>query len=47
MSSFAVSEAVFKDRVAAAGLDESIHKALSDAGFKTPSLLFPPAHQVL
>ena len=37
MSSFAESEAVFKDRVFSAGLDEAVYKALSDAGFKTLS----------
>ena len=37
MSSFAESEAVFKDRVFSAGLDETVYKALSDAGFKTLS----------
>ena len=37
MSSFAESEAVFKDLVASAGLDETIYKALSDSGFKTLS----------
>ena len=37
MSSFAESEAVFKDRVASTGLDETIYKALSDSGFKTLS----------
>ena len=37
MSSFAESEAVFKDRVTSAGLDGDILKALNDAGFKTLS----------
>ena len=38
MSSFAESEAVFKDRVTSAGLDDDgILKALNDAGFKTLS----------
>ena len=37
MSSFGDSEAVFKDRVSAAGLDDAILKALTDAGFKTLS----------
>ena len=37
MSSFAESEAVFNDRVASAGLDDGILKALNDAGFKTLS----------
>ena len=37
MSSFAESEAVFKDRVASAGLSSDILKSLSDAGFKTLS----------
>ena len=37
MSSFAESEAVFKDRVASAGLSSDILKSLNDAGFKTLS----------
>ena len=37
MSSFGDSEAVFKDRVSASGLDDAILKALADAGFKTLS----------
>ena len=37
MSSFAESEAVFKDRVISVGLDGDILKALNDAGFKTLS----------
>ena len=37
MSSFGDSEAVFKDRVSAVGLDDAILKALADAGFKTLS----------
>ena len=37
MSSFAESEAVFKDRATSAGLDGDILKALNDAGFKTLS----------
>ena len=37
MSSFAESEAVFKDRVTSAGLSSDILKALNDAGFRTLS----------